>query len=115
MLLYNKLVGSIVAWTSSNDTSPIRATLVESYCCARGSQSMAEVEPLLLGVDYALFMKHQVTFVSQNFIEGRFILYLVQLQQDYLSNWDTWRMAKTWTRGIIDKTHEDHSLPLVAL
>jgi hypothetical protein len=86
---------------ASNDISPILITLVDNYLCARGSPSMAEVVPPVFDVKSALFMKYQYILGWQNSIEGRFLLYIVHLQQEYLSNQDTSHTAKTWTHGMI--------------
>ena len=79
------------------------AMLIEAYLRARGTKTLAEVAPASLGVDYEIFVQYQDILGWQNFIEGCFLSYMVQLQRQYLSDRDTWRTAESWARGLIEQ------------
>ena len=101
--LYTVSVDSTVSWMKANDTAPLLLQLIESYLRARGSKTMSEIAPPDIGVDYDVFVQYQDILGWQNFIEGRFLRYMVQLQREYLSDRDTWRTAETWARGLIEQ------------
>ena len=64
---------------------------------------MSEVAPPSLHHRYVLFIKYQDILGWQNFVEGRFLRYMVQLQREYLADRETWRTAESWSRGLIEQ------------
>ncbi len=86
-----------------NDTAPMLAQLIEDYLHVRRYKTMAEVAPLYIGVDYNVLVQYHDILGWQNFIKGRFLLYMDHLQQNYLSDRDTWQTAKSWARGLMEQ------------
>jgi len=101
--LYKNSIDAIVTWMKSQETSPLLATLIEDYLRARGTKTMAEVAPPGLDADHRILVKYLDLLGWQNFIEGRILTYMVQLQREYLVNRETWRTAETWARGLIEQ------------
>ena len=75
----------------SHDTSPLLATLIEACLRARGTRTMADVAPAGLDTAHRILVKYHDLLGWQNFIEGRILTYLVQLQREYLMTRETWR------------------------
>lgn len=100
--LYKNSIESTLPWMASNNTAPILAMFIDSYLCACGTQSMANVAPPSIGVDYALFVKYQYIIGWQNFIKSRCLSYMIEIQQEYISNHKTWHTDKTRARVMIE-------------
>ena len=101
--LYKSSVDDIVTWMQKNKTAPLLAQLIEDYLLARGSKTMDQIAPENIGSDYKIFVKYHDILGWQNFIEGRFLTYMVQIQREYLADQDTFRTAESWARGLIEQ------------
>ena len=101
--LYKDSVDALVDWMEKNDTAPLLSMMIENYLRARGSRSMADVAPPSLDVNYKIFVKYHDILGWQNFIEGRFLSYMVHIQREHLQDLETWRTAETWSRGLIEQ------------
>ena len=101
--LYKSSVDSLVSWLEVKNTDPILAQLIEDYLRARNTKTMADVAPLGLPAKYQLLVKYTDLLGWQNFIEGRFLRYMVQLQRDYLQGLETWQTAESWCKGLTDR------------
>ena len=64
---------------------------------------MSDIAPPSLHYRYLLFIKYQDILGWQNFVEGRFLRYMVQLQREYLADRETWLTAESWSRGLIER------------
>ena len=64
---------------------------------------MAEVAPEPLTTEYRLMIKYQDILGWQNFIEGRFLTFMVQLQRHHLQGCDTWRTSESWAHGLMEQ------------
>ena len=101
--LFTNSVDALVEWMKSHETSPLLAVLIEDYLRARGTRTMAEVAPPGLDAAHRILVKYHDLLGWQNFVEGRILSYLVQLQREHLAARDTWRTAETWARGLIEQ------------
>ena len=101
--LYKVSVDALVSWMDSYETDPVLMCLIERYLRARGSSTMSDIAPEGLDVKYEIFIKWHKRLGWQNFIEGRFLSFLVQLQREYLCDRETWRTAESWDRGLIEQ------------
>ena len=101
--LYKSSVDVIATWMHTNKTAPLLARLIEDYLRARGTKTMEQVSPMGISVDYQLFAKYHDVLGWQNFIEGRILTYMVQIQRDHLVNIDTFRTAESWARDLIEQ------------
>ena len=77
--------------------------MIDDYVRARGSRLMVDVAPLSLDISYRIFVKYHDILGWQNFIEGRFLSYMAQIQREHLQDVKTWRMAETWSCGLIEQ------------
>ena len=69
-----------------NDTAPLLGMMIEDYVRACGSKSMANVAPPLLDVNHRILVKYHDILGRKNFIEGRFLTYMVQIQREHLQD-----------------------------
>jgi hypothetical protein len=75
---------------------------------------MADLAPPLLSVNHRIFVKYHDILGWQNFIEGRFFLYMLKIQREHLQVLEMWRTAETWSHGLIEQllqiTHQQRLL-----
>ena len=101
--IYSSSVDNVVEWMRRHDTAPDLASYIENYLRARGSKTMGSIVHNCSSPEYQLFAKYQDILGWQNFIEGRFLSYMVQIQREYLQTRDSWRTAESWVRDLIEQ------------
>ena len=93
----------MVECMQSNATDPEISALVEDYLWLRGESTMQASANPFLPRRYHLLVKYHDKLGLQNFPEGRFFSYYVQLECDYISTCETYQTAETWDLGFIEQ------------
>ena len=96
------LVAGVVDWLKANDTDPCLTRLTQAYLKGRGRTSMTKLVTRLTPPKYRLLAETQDHLGWQNFVKGRFALYYVALQREYLLQQKTWQTADVWAERFIE-------------
>ena len=100
--VFHVMVNKMVERMNSNDTDSEIVTLAEDYLQLRGKSTMQAIANPFLPRKYHLIVKYHDKLGWKNFLEGRFFLYYVQLQRDYILTCETYQTAETWALGFME-------------